>query len=600
MELSRTPQRPEFLQALHIGWHSFQRAMNPLRRTWAGVVVVLVAAGVLLLPGFGRPPFDDPGEGMHAEIAREILLTGDWITLHLNGVRYFDKPPLFYWFTALTMRVWGLMEWTARLWPVIGTLAALGGTAFLGARLLSPRAGLVAGFALLTSPGFFAYGHYLRPETLFIAAIQWGFALLLVPGKSRRLAVLGCTTLAIAVLVKDPLGALGPLGAVALARVLAGRFRPVPQWLPWGGLALLLALPGAWYLLVELRNPGFLWYTVVDDHLLNSVRARQFPDEDVPLTSLEFLAVAGLGAFPWILPAALTVAGLVRRHAWREATETPWVTLALWAAGVYLLFAMVAFKLPHYGLPAYPALALLAARWWEEGRNPRAVLIVHLVAFVAIALGLGWVYGSNGQTFMGSIFAATDVYTRKEMALGQAAPFPPWEVVRSLVGGTALLFGAGSLGLSVAMARCSQALGLAVILSVLLAWLPFVERAGSYVAESRSVRQMALEVSRHAGPGDLLVHEGPIENSGALEFYTGRRPVIVDGRASTIGFGATFPEAMDTFWERRELTEAWRSPRRVFLLTTRGPAKSAVTDLPGSKVYLLAVQGGRWLYSNRP
>ncbi len=575
--------------------------MNLFRSAWGAVGLVLVAAGALLLPGLGRAPLDDPGEGMHAEIAREILLGGDWITLHLNGVRYFDKPPLLYWLGALGMTVWGPTEGALRLWPVLGGLAAVGGTALLGARLLSPRAGAVAGLALLTSAGFFAYGRYLRPETLFVAAIQWGFLLLLLaPAESGRLATLGCAALGIAALAKDPLGALGPLAAVALSRALAGQLRPISRWLSWGGLGLLIAVGGTWYFLVELRNPGFLWYTVVDNHLLNVAGARHFPDEDVPLSSFEFLAVAGLGAFPWVLPATLTVAGLIRRRAWRDPREAPWIALALWATGVFFLFALASFKLPHYGLPAYPALALLAARSWKEERAVRLVLVLHLVAFSAIVLGSLWVYGGDGRAFMGWVLGATDVYTRKEMALGQAAPVPPWEDLRRLVGGTALAFAAGSVGLLVAISRGSRTLGLCVILATLLGWMPLVARAESLVVESRSVRGMALEVSRRAGPADLLVHEGPIENSGALEFYSGRRPVILDGRVSVLGFGATFPEARDTFWERPRLVEAWRSSRRIFLLTIRERGRSAVAELPTSQVHLLATGGGRWLYSSQP
>lgn len=569
--------------------------------TWGAVGLVLVVAVALLLPGLGRARFDDPGEGMHAEIAREILLTGDWITLHLNGIRYFDKPPLLYWLTALGMLMWGASEWAARLWPALGGLAALAGTVFLGTRLLSPRAGLVAGLALLSSAGFFAYTRYLRPETLFVAAIQWGFACLLVaPGESRRWATLGCAALAIAALAKDPLGALGPLAAVTVTLALAGRLRPVSAWLPWTGVLLLLAVGGGWYLLVALRNPGFLWYTVVDNHLLNVVRARHFPDEDVPLSGPEFLAVAGLGAFPWVLPAAVTVVRLFMRRAWQEPREIAWVALAVWAVGIYGLFAVVPFKLPHYGLPAFPALALLAARWWEEGRTVRPILALHVFAFAAIGLGSGWVYWSDEQSIIERVFGAADVYTRKETAVGQLSPLPSWEDIRSLVGGTTVAFSAGSLALLVATARVGRHLGLLVIVATMLAWLPLVARAGSLVAVSRSVHPMAVEVSRRAGPGDLLVHEGPIENTGALEFYTGRRPTILDGRASVLAFGATFPEARDTFWERPRLAEAWRSPRRVFLLTIREPGKSAVADLLASEVHLLATSGGRWLYSNRP
>lgn len=575
--------------------------MDRVRPVRGAVGVVLAVGLALLLPGLGQAPFDDPGEGMHGEIAREILLTGDWATLHLNGVPYFDKPPLLYWLAAASMAAWGTTEWAARLWPLLGSLAAAAGTALLGVRLLSFRAGCVAGLALLSSPGFFAYARYLRPETLFVAAVQWGIALLLLAQREHRgLTLLGCAALALAALSKDPLGALGPLAAYALALALAGRLRPISGWLPGSGIALLFILGGAWYLLVEFLNPGFLWYTVVDNHLLNAVGARQFPDEDVPLASAEFLAVAGLGAFPWVLPAALAVADLLRRRAWREPDEVPWVTLAIWAVAVFAFFSLARFKLPHYGLPAYPALALLAARWWEDGRGGRAVVALHLAAFAAIAGGLGWVYRGDGQAFMGWVFGAADVYTRKELAAGAVAPFPPWEDLRSLVGATAVVFGAGSLGLLAALALGARALALSAVLFAVLAWMPLVGRAESLVASARSVRPFAVEIGHRADPSDLLVHEGPIENSGALEFYSGRRPAILDGQVSVLGFGSTFPGAHDAFWSRARLTTAWRGPGRVFLVTIRDPGRSAVSSLPSSEVHRLAARGGRWLYSNRP
>src|SRR5205823_2661800 len=98
-------------------------------------------------------------------------------------------------------------------------------------------------------------------------------------------------------LTRQPQGSWIWWGAAALA--LAGRLRPIGRWLPAPGLAALLVLGLGWYALASMRNPGFLWYTVVDNHLLNAVQLRRFPDEDVSLSSLEFLLVAGLGALPW-------------------------------------------------------------------------------------------------------------------------------------------------------------------------------------------------------------------------------------------------------------------------------------------------------------
>src|SRR5260370_31196698 len=130
-------------------------------------------AAVLLAPGVGRAPLDDPGEGQHAEIAREMR-GGSWITPRLNGVRYFDRPPPDSWPTAASFRRWGLSERAARLAPLLGALLAVAGTTLLGVRLLGIGGGLLAGAALLSCALFAAFARYLRPETLFVAAIQWG------------------------------------------------------------------------------------------------------------------------------------------------------------------------------------------------------------------------------------------------------------------------------------------------------------------------------------------------------------------------------------------------------------------------------------------
>ena len=254
----------------------------------------MLVAAPLLFASLGRAPFDDPGEGMHAEIARELAMSRDPLALTLNGVRYVDKPPLLYVLIAAVSAVAGPSEAAARAVSACAALAAVGATAWLGAHLLGPRGGLVAGVALLTGIGFFAYGRYVRPETLFVAALAGGFALCLVGIRDERraLCAAGLALFGVAALAKDPLGALLPPLAIGVALALAGRARPFSAWLPWTGVGACLIIGFGWWVGAELRTPGFGWYTTIDNHVLNVARARHFADEDVPLTVLEFLAVA--------------------------------------------------------------------------------------------------------------------------------------------------------------------------------------------------------------------------------------------------------------------------------------------------------------------
>jgi hypothetical protein len=296
------------------------------------------------------------------------------------------------------------------------------------------------------------------------------------------------------------------------------------------------------------------------------------------------------------------------------------VALALWAVGLLAVTALSRFRLPHYGLPAYPALALLAARAWMTPR-PRRLAAAHAALFagLAVAAGAGWL--SDGARFADLIAGATDVATRKSAAAGQAAPFPAWEAWRPLVGWAALASAAGALGMVAVLiawrrrpgeasagaagapdgdgdARGAGAAGglagMAVAVVTMLAVLPAAGSAIALVSDHRSVRGLARFLAARAGPDDVVVHEGPIEATGALEWYSGRRPVIVDGRRSVLGFGATRADARDVFWDAARLRAVWQSGRRVWIVTTREPARSLAASLPGARVAVAAPT--RWLY----
>jgi 4-amino-4-deoxy-L-arabinose transferase-like glycosyltransferase len=567
-------------------------------RGWAAAALAVLAAAPLLLGGLGAAPFDDPGEGMHAEIARELLHRGVALPLTLGGVPYLDKPPLLYALLAGAFSILGPSEAAARLVSALAALLAVGATAWLGARLGGAATGLVAGLALLGSIGFFAYGRYVRPDALFVAALALGFALALAGLADARPARVagGLVAFGVAALAKDPLGAVAPPLAIGLAMALAGRARPLSGWLPWPGVLAAAMLAFGWWAWAEAATPGFAWYTVIDNHLLNVARARHFPDEDIPLSAAEFVTVALLGAAPWVVPAGGVVVSLARRRAWREPGEVAWIALAVWAVGVLGGTALVAFRLPHYGLPAYPAIALLAARGWRD-LGVRWLAVVHAVALAALGLACAFAWGGDGAALLAGVLDATDVATRKGALVGGASPTPPWTAFRPLLGAAALALLAGSVALAIAAVTRGRALAVGATVLTLVTLLPTVAAALGLVSAHRAVKSLAEEIRGRAGPGDIVVHEGPIENAGALEWYSGRRPVIVDGRRSVLGFGAGTPAGRATFWDHSSLAREWSGGQRVWLVTARASERSVVARL--SEARLVAEGGGRRLYVNR-
>ena len=252
-----------------------------------------------------------------------------------------------------------------------------------------------------------------------------------------------------------------------------------------------------WWIGAELRTPGFGWYTTIDNHLLNVARARRFADEDIPLTALEFLAVAIGSALPWVIAAGVALWSLARRRAWRDPDEIGWVALAIWVLGVLGITALSPFRLPHYGLPASFGIALLAARGWER-HGGRRLLGAHLIFFAAAAVGCAVTWMGDGGVLT-SVMDVTDVATMKSAAAGLPLPVPPWEEFRPVFWAAALTFALCAL----AIGRGARARSLVRSGGeprrprrsrvTMVATMPGVARSLGVVVKNRAVKDLARE-----------------------------------------------------------------------------------------------------------
>lgn len=169
-----------------------------------------------------------------------------------------------------------------------------------------------------------------------------------------------------------------------------------------------------------------------------------------------------------------------------------------------------------------------------------------------------------------------------------------------LVARTALIMAAGAGALALAAWRRAGSWAGAIVAATMLAVMPVAIRALDLVVSARAVAALAADLRRLPAAGALLAHEGPIENSGGLEFYSGRRPVLVDARRSVLGIGATFPDAAGVFLTADDLRQAWLSGRPILLVTTRDPLHSLVAGLPPARLRLVLAGNGRWLYESVP
>jgi hypothetical protein len=561
----------------------------------AELVLLLLVSLPFLFFGLGLS-FLDPDEGLYGSVAQEMVQRGDWVTPRFNGFPYLEKPPLYFWLTALTFRLFGPSEWGVRLWSALPALGSILLTWRMGRWLYGPQGGIFSALALTTSVGYFLYVRKASTDFLFV------FALTLVvfeflrdalrEERGRYRYLLAYLGVALAVLSKGLIGLVFPVLIVGSA--LLWLRRPTLSELNLGrGLALFLILTLPWHILAAWKNPGFLWFYVADNQILRFLNLRAFIEDDVPVTTLGFLLVSFVWFFPWSV-------FLLARKGGASSQAAPWRPLIMiWALVVIGFFALSGSKLEYYALPAFPALALMVGGAWADGRDLRRWFAAGLLGCVAVGAWAVWIGArlTPAQALNG--LAELNVYYRILRDQGLPFPFESAGPFGALLQGLGwiLLIGWPLSTLLVFFGKRAWAFGALVGVAGVIAVLIF--RLLLLVEPHHSAKAVAEVVRGRAGVGDLIAHEGSLEYSAALPFYTGRRVVVVNGSRGDLDFASRLPDADGWFVDTPGLARLWEGPHRVFLVTQRPRERSVLATLPSSSVHELGRHGSRRLYSNR-
>jgi len=469
---------------------------------------VLVLAAVLFFWFLGAHDLWAPDEPFFGEGAREMLVDGQWLVTHVNGVVNSHKPPLFFWLIAIfSIPVGAVTEFTARLPSALAALGTLVLVMRLGRRWFGPKTAALAGLLLATTYMFWDKARWSQIDSLLCFLI-WVALSAFEAWRSgdaggRRAGALFWCAAALAVLAKGPVGLMLPLGIVIVVLAVDRDLGSLRSFAPIVGPLVFLLMAGAWAVAATLWGPSD--YSVVGAlrehfvergvHGMHHVRPFWYYAERLPLSLL-----------PWagLLPAALV-------SAWRERRRSPGLRLALVAAiFVVVFFSISTEKRDLYVLPALPAIALMMAAavanvaGWRDELGDSAV--VHR----------RWV--TTGQGIVGGLF--TLVALAVPFAGGRVPYLPAWMVY--LLG--AVLLVTGTAGLVSALR--GRALASVVTVAAGMAVLYFTATALVYPAmESRkSARSFALQIkeatvdSRAAGYPVMAWRAGNIPT--AIAFYS--------------------------------------------------------------------------------
>ncbi len=334
-----------------------------------------------------------PDEGRYAEIAREMAVSGDWITPHLNGIPYFEKPPLQYWATAGAIKLFGPTEWAARAWSASTGLACLLWVWFLGNRLFGIGAGWRSALVLSGSIYFAALGHInsLDMGLTFWMTISVGAFLLAQfpdsqPKTIRRWMGLAWAGAAAALLSKGLIALALPGTTLLLYSLWNQDFSSWKRLSPLTGGLLFLLLAAPWFWFAAQEHPEFLRFFFIHEHFqrfASTVHQRVEP-------FWYFLPVLLAGLFPWT---GMLWSSVVKplRHV-QARRFSPQRFLALYALFILVFFSLSGSKLPAYILPAFPALALLMGR--------QLLHQTHMPSHVPVSAMAGGVFLAVGATLL--------------------------------------------------------------------------------------------------------------------------------------------------------------------------------------------------------
>ncbi|MBZ0168302.1 Undecaprenyl phosphate-alpha-4-amino-4-deoxy-L-arabinose arabinosyl transferase [Candidatus Methylomirabilis lanthanidiphila] len=541
--------------------------------------MVTLLLGVSLLLFFCRLdslPLFDADEPAYAETAREMLISGDWITPHFNFQPRFDKPILFYWLIALAYKGFGIGEYAARFWSAVFATGLTLSIYLFGRQRLSRRAACVAALAFAANVGTVALARAAVTDMALAFCTTWAlfcfFEVYLATDRTReRLPFAGYVAIALAVLTKGPIGLLLPGLVVGLFLAIRRKGRATLsrlRLLPGIGLFAVIALP--WYVLV-LRENGwaFVQVFVVQHHLNRYLGVISGHVGGI----LYFLPVVVFGFFPWsgTLPDAFGRLWTIRSRLRAELSERQELLLFLWVwcGVVVLFFSFSRTKLPSYIFPAVPALALLAGIAGDVGLDERRQA-------GGWARACDWLVG--GMTCSLAAFLLWLPSLADRIRLREAPDIPPFEFgLAPYV--LAVLFLLG-LTLAVAARRRGQgnaaaaAMAGTMILSLVLA----VYRIAPAVQESlqKSLRDFALIARQELRPiGRLATYD---LNAPSLVFYS-ERPVAIIRKG-----------------EEAEFQRLMTDHGQLFIIA-RIAAETRLREVPD--IFPLDRRGGYVLYSNR-
>ncbi|HYZ85914.1 MAG TPA: glycosyltransferase family 39 protein [Bryobacteraceae bacterium] len=579
-------------------------------------LIVLLIAVVIYLGCIVSPPgLMDDVDAVQGQIARTMVETGDWVTPHLNGIAYLEKPPFKYWLMAICFMIFGVHDWVARLPLALSVVGLCFLTLQMGRWAFSERAGYLAAVVLSTCVGLFLFTRIQISDAMLAASIAlatWGLLRCLDADEPRPhlWSAVMAASIGVGILLKGLLGAVVPLGGGVLWLVITGQFFRRETWArirPVRGTLLVLLIAAPWHIAAMVRNPplfdftmkseggvyhGFFWFYFLNEHLFRFLNIR-YPRDYNTVPRHLFWLYHLLWFFPWsvYLPAVWRLRFLGPDRASRTKL------LMLCSALFLMVFFTFSTTQEYYSLPAYPAVALLLGcaiaeeRWVRSATRVLCFIALAAAGAIAFLLSQVWNLPAPGDISNALVTQDPNAYTLSLAHMGDLTiqSFAYLKVPLMLAG----------LAFLIGVAGTWKYQGERTWLSVAAMMVLFFHAARlALVVFDPYLGSKALAEALLRAPEGKLIVDDQYYKFSSVFFYTNRRALLLNGRVTNLEYGSHAPGAPNVFINDSEFAEIWRRPERQYLLVEK-PAVPRIESLVGKdELKLVASSGGKFLYTN--
>ncbi len=583
-------------------------------------VVLFVAAAIYLVCMMSPPSLMDDVDSVQATIARTMLRTGDWVTPHLDGIKYFEKPPLKYWLIAGAYKIFGVSDVTARLPMALFTVLLCWLTARIAAWAFDRKTGLLAGLVISTSIGLFLFTRVLISDvalTFTIALAIWAFLRALDEKETRpRLwALIYGASVGTGLLFKGLIAALFPLAASFLYLLFSQRLLKRDTWkrlIPLRSALVGLAIALPWHALAILRNPpfwyvsfssgpgqyhGFFWFYFFNEHILRFLNKR-YPRDYNTVPRALFWALHLVWFFPW----SIYFPGFTKlRYRGADRAASLKLMCLCWIGFVMVFFSFSSTQ-EYYSMPCYPAMAILLAcvivsndsllaRWRTGGEKVLAAVCALAAGTIAFILGRVWSLPTPGDISQALVQHPSE-YTLSLGHMGDLT-ISSFAYLRAplVEAGIACLIGL----IGITFLRSTKRFWASTAMMVLFFYAAHL----AMIAFDPYLSSSALAQALVKSPKGRLIVDDQYYTFASVFFYADTKALLLNGRVNNLEYGSNAPDAPPVFIVDKDLPMLWNNQAQRWYLVAEKPRLEKIEQLLGSdRIFVVRESGGKFLITN--